>query len=269
MAQTSIRQYEFTRAVAQVPSAALTATGATDTLTASGPHGLAVDDVVVFSAIGSPALTGVTALTRYFVVDVPAPTTFKISATKGGTAIAVGTSGGTTPASFRSLDEIVLPWANQATADVENTAYTWEGDAQQAEITLLRGVSVSLDLAAIAPDAHAAIFGKSAITGALPGGGVEGRGYGGGGDVGGTSVGLRLEGFGVVRDAGVDRTVTFVRWYPQGTITFRQPSGIQTGQAGGVTGYAFSPTRTAADILGGVIAGAPADGDFYFDYEIQ
>jgi len=269
MAAESIRVYEFTRLVVQAPSAVLTATGASSTITASGPHGLAAGDVVVFSAVGDPALATVSANTRYFVLASGLTATqFQISATKTGAAIAVGTSGGTTPASFRSINETIFPWANQASADVENTSYTWEGDAQQAEITLLRGINVSLDNAAIPADGHATVFGKTAITGPLPGGGSNAYGYGGGGDVGGASVGLRLEGFAVVRDAGVDRTVTFVRWYPQGALTFRQPSDFQTGQAGGITGYAFSPTRSTVDIIGGAIAGIASGGDFYIDYEI-
>jgi hypothetical protein len=267
MAAESIRTYEFTQVRIQKAGAAQSGTSATDTATAGAVHGLALHDIVVFTALGDPA-AGVTANTRYFVVDVGSTTQFKVSATKSGSPITLGTAGGTTPFTFRKLEETVFPWANQASADVENTSYTWEGDAQQAEITLLRGITVSLDHAAIPADGHAAVFGKTAITGPLPGGGTSAYGYGGGGDVGGASVGLRLEGFAVVRDGGVDRTVTFVRWYPQGTLTFRQTSAFQTGQAGGITGYAFSPTRTNTDIVGATIAGAPAAGDFYFDYEI-
>ena len=267
MAAESIRTYEFTRVVVQQAGDAQTGTSATDTATAGAVHGLAVNDIVSFTALGDPAV-GVTVNTRYFVVNVGSTTEFKVSATKGGTAITLGTAGGTTPFTFKKLEETIFPWANQASADVENTSYTWEGDAQQVDLTLLRGVSVSLDHAAIPASAHASIFGKTAITGALPGGGTNGYGYGGGGDVGGASVGLALEGYAVVRESGVDRTVTFVRWYPQGTLTFRQPSAFQTGQAGGVTGYSFSPTRTTTDILGATIAGIPAAGDFYIDYEI-
>lgn len=268
MAAESIRTYEFTRMVVQSAATAITCTGATDTITSGSAHGLTEGDIVSFTVLGDPVLAGITANTRYFVVDVGSTTTFKVSATISGSAIAIGTSGGTTPAQFVRLVETQFPWANQATADVENTSYTWEGDAQQVDLTLLRGISVSLDLAAIPADGHLSTFGKTAITGALPGGGSNAFGYGGGGDVGGASIGLRLEGYAVVREAGVDRTVTFVRWYPQGTITFRQPSALQTGQSGGVTGYAFAPTRTTTDILGATIAGAPTGGDFYYEYEI-
>jgi hypothetical protein len=264
MPQESIRSYEFVRAIAQVPTEAIASTSASSTITAASAHGLAAGDIVSWSVIGT--MTNVTADTRYFVLASGLTTTaFQVAATPTGTAIAVGSSSAGT---FKGARAVVLPWANQSSASPENTSYDWEGDAQQASITLLRGITVELDLAAIPADAHALIFDKSAITGTLPGGGTEGRGYGGGGDVQGTSVGLLLEGFAVVRDDGIDRTVTFVRWYPQGTITLRQPSAFQTGQIGGVTGYSFSATRTATDILGATITGAPTGGDFYYEFEV-
>lgn len=57
-----------------------------DTVTTSDPHGYVVNDRVNF-----PALTGGTGLTAstgyYYVKEVPSPTTFKVSATRGGAVL--------------------------------------------------------------------------------------------------------------------------------------------------------------------------------------
>lgn len=64
-------------------------TAATDTLTKTA-HGFAVDDQLEY--ISGTGFTGLTANAYYYVVAVPTADTFQISATKGGTAISVGTS---------------------------------------------------------------------------------------------------------------------------------------------------------------------------------
>jgi hypothetical protein len=63
-------------------------TGATDTLTKTA-HGLQVGQIVQY--VSGTGFTGLAAATNYFVVFADA-NTFKLSATKGGTAISVGTS---------------------------------------------------------------------------------------------------------------------------------------------------------------------------------
>lgn len=74
-------------------AAAATITGAIEAddnvLTASAAHGLAVGDIVTFSVLTSGA--GLSLATPYFVVSVPAPTTFTVSATAGGAAVDVTT----------------------------------------------------------------------------------------------------------------------------------------------------------------------------------
>lgn len=67
------------------------ASSATDTVT-STTHGLAVNDKVVFTATG--AATGITAGRAYWVVNSGSTTTFKVSASKGGTAITLNTATG-------------------------------------------------------------------------------------------------------------------------------------------------------------------------------
>lgn len=66
------------------------ATAATDTITVT--HDLVVDDKVVFTAVG--ASTTIKPHRAYWVVANGTTATFKVSATKGGTAIVVGTATG-------------------------------------------------------------------------------------------------------------------------------------------------------------------------------
>lgn len=64
------------------------ASAATDTITVT--HDLAVDDKVVFTDVG--ASTTIVAHRAYWVTSISTTASFKVSATKGGTAIAVGTA---------------------------------------------------------------------------------------------------------------------------------------------------------------------------------
>ena len=74
---------------AQVKKAALTAiSAATDTLTKT--HDLAVDDKFVFTDVG--ASTTIKPNRAYWVTSVSTTVSFKVSATKGGAAITVGTA---------------------------------------------------------------------------------------------------------------------------------------------------------------------------------
>lgn len=254
--------YEFVRAMVQVLLDADTATSATDTLTATA-HGLAVGDTIKFTDVNG--LVTISTGTRYFVVAVPTADTFKISATYGGSPISVGTG---SDLDFQGLHEIQIPWANQAGVNAENTSYVWEGDATRKELTLLRSLSITFAAASIPDSAHAEIFDKAAITGALPGGMTNVRSYGGGNDQGGASVGFRLEGYALKYVDGVESRVDFARWFPVGTLTYTTPGQLQTGQTAGTTGYSFSATRTTVDLLGLTITGSSTGGEFFYEGEI-
>lgn len=253
--------YEFTRAVVQ-KAVEITGDTATTTFTADAAHDLAVGDVVAFTDLGggSAALA-----TRYFVLTVPTSTTFTVAATPGGSAVTLGTG---TDAVVNAIQEIEIAWPNQAQTQGENTQYTWEGGGNRKQITLLRDLSVTFASAAIPASAHREIFEKTTITGSLPGGMTNVYGYGGGNDKGGVSIGLRLEGYAIKSTAGVESTVDYARWYPQGTLTFTTPATQQTGQASGTTGYTFAASRSTTDIAGGAIAGAPAGGEFFYEGEV-
>ena len=75
-------------------------TKATDTLTSSAVHGLVQYQPIIFSAV--PTSSNITTNTVYYVITVPTPTTFKISATIDGSAISV-TGTGTLTADFARI----------------------------------------------------------------------------------------------------------------------------------------------------------------------
>jgi uncharacterized protein DUF5309 len=94
---------------AQVKKAKVTgATAATDTITVT--HDLVVDDKVVFTAVGASAT--IVPHRAYWVVQNSTTASFKVSATKGGTAITVGTATG--------IDFYPLKAANVVTPDDVN-----------------------------------------------------------------------------------------------------------------------------------------------------
>lgn len=258
---TTFRGYEFFRCFFQKAGATLTATSATDTVTTSSPHGLTVGDIVVFSDNGGATLNE---LQRYFVVDTGTTTTFKISATKGGSAITVGTG---TAMALRALVEVEVDWANAAEYQPQTATYTFEGSTKFQELTNLRGLNVTINVTGVPASAHAAIFGNTAITGALPGGGTNGYGYGGNGNRGVTA-GLRIDYYAVKEVDGVQSQVIVSRWLPQGVLSLVQPNSQQTGAINGVMGYQFAAARVAVDLLGAAITNAATNGDFYFDSEI-
>ena len=68
-----------------------------DLLTVAAGHGLRVNDLVQFVESGGLP-TNLDELTRYYVVDVPSSTTFRISATLGGSVVDLGSDG--TPSNY-------------------------------------------------------------------------------------------------------------------------------------------------------------------------
>jgi hypothetical protein len=104
-----------------VPSGNITATndGTPDIVTTATAHNLAVTDrVVIAGDTGDTAING-----TWFVVSVPSPTTFEVSATRGGAAIAgAGTAGaGGTYARANALDSFDTESGMQITFNIELT----------------------------------------------------------------------------------------------------------------------------------------------------
>lgn len=253
----------FKRCIVQTLGAEINGDSATDTFTSDSAHGLAVGDTVYVTALGGGS--GVALLTRYFVTAAGTTTTLKMSATRGGAALTLGT---TTDMKIVPLVETRYYMANKASADAETTDLTWEGDNTKIKKTTLDGMTVGLEFDATNPGADATVFGKTAITGSLPGGITSAYGYGGGDDKQGVTCGLRLEADAVKNNAGVETSVTYTRWFPQGILTLAKPGEFGTSAKVGTTGYSFTPSRVTVDLGGDAIDGASSDGDFYFDGEI-
>lgn len=263
MSAVYYRPSGFKRCIVQTLGTEITGTSATDTFTAAAAHGLAVGDCVYVTALGGGS--GVSLLTRYFVINVASTTTLKLSATVGGSAIALGT---TTGMKIRPLVETRYYMANKASADAQSSDLTWEGDNQKITKKTLDGMTVQLDFDATNPGADATVFGLTAITGDLPGDISSAYGYGGGSLKAGVTCGIRLEADAIKNTAGVESSVTYARWFPQGTLTLAKPGEFGTSAKVGVTQYSFTPVRVTTDLGGDAIDGASADGDFYFDGEI-
>jgi hypothetical protein len=253
----------FARAIIQTLGAAITGDSATDTFTADAPHDLAVGDCVIATALGGG--TGLALLTRYFVVASADATHLKLSATKGGSPITIGT---TTDMILLPLTETSFAMPNKASADASVAEKKWEGGDMEIIKKSITGMSVQLDFDAVNSSNDALVFGKAAITGGLPGGITSAHGFGGGGHARGVSCGVRLEDVAIKVTDGVESNVGWCRWYPQGTITPLKPGEFGTSAKLGVTSYNFVPVRATKDLLGIAITGAPTDGDFYYEGEI-
>jgi hypothetical protein len=251
----------FKRCIVQTLSTAIVGDSATDTFTADAPHGLAVGDAVAAAAIGGAS--GIALLTRYFVVNVGA-STLKLSATRGGTAITIGSG---TDVTLIALIETAFAWPQKAGTSNETASITWEGGNAKSKEESLDGVTLQLDFDASNRSAHAIVFSKGAITGALPGGITNAIGFGGGKDKAGVSCGVRLEADAIKSENGVESNVNFYRWFPMGTLTLKGSGDIQTSAKAGLTSYSFSAVRTLVDLLGDAIEGASSDGEFYYEGE--
>jgi hypothetical protein len=254
----------FKRLIVQTLSAAIVGDSATDTFTADSAHGLAVGDCLAATALGGAS--GIALLTRYFVVNVGTPTTLKLSATKGGSPITIGSG---TDVTLVAIVETRFSLAQKAAANNETDSITWEGDNLKIKQDSLAGMTFVFDLDAVNTGAHQRVFGKTEGTADLPGGLTNTTGFGGGNDKGGVSCGVRLEADSIEVINGVESSVVFGRWLHQGTLTLLKAGDVQTGAKMGITQYSFAASRATVDILGIAIAGASSDGEFYFDGKVE
>jgi hypothetical protein len=251
---TTDQPYTLTRVAVETPAAAIAAVTATDTFTAAA-HGLANGARVMLTSLGS--MTNVALLTGYYVVTSAAGT-FKIAATRGGTAIVVGVGA----PSVWAITETDLQWPNKVAIKGENKDITWEGGNMILKRTQILGYSLDIDLDCVPISAHRVIFNKAAMT-VLPGGYTSGTGIGGGLDASGVSCGVFTEGYEIKNINGVPTTIPYRQWYPVGTLAIRQAGGQQTGGKDDMWGYTFTALKTTVDILGVTIPNVAADGDFF------
>lgn len=169
-------------------------------------------------------------------------------------------SGGGTPTIVSTL----LEKPQGVTPSIDSKTYEWEGGATLEKIESLASVAYEIDLACIPASAHAAIFTKTAVTGAaLPAGMTAAYGYGGGKDASGVPAGLVLEGFATKDVDGARSTVTLMIWLPKGTLSLRQPPGLTSGDVAEPVGYLFNATKTTTNIIGTALTGVSSDGEFY------
>jgi hypothetical protein len=255
--------YEFTKAVVQTLGNPIQGDSATTLFTADAAHGRAVGDIIYVTALGGGSGAGL--LTRYFVKTVPSPTTMTLSTTPGGSALALGT---TTDMVIVPIIETRLYKAASIKPATENKTYTWEGDGEVEKLESLVGVSYDFSPDCVPTTAHAAIFGKTALTGDFPGGLTNAYGYGGGNDRSGVACGLRLEGNAIKDVDGVRSTVTFAMWLPVGTLNLKTPPGLQTGNKFEQMAYSFAAKKTKTDLGGAPLTGASTDGEFFIIGEI-
>src|SRR5262245_32064895 len=137
--------------------------GTADTFTSTA-HGYSAGDVVVLNSITTT--TGASVYTTYYVIasgltaDV-----FKLSATSGGSTLALTGDGSATGYKVR---EARVRFANQAggNPDIKETKY--EGDNIVVTKRQIQSITFDLDSDAIPIGTHTAIFGLSEVTANLP-----------------------------------------------------------------------------------------------------
>jgi hypothetical protein len=250
------KAYSIKRAYAQKAGETLSLTSAATNMLTLTAHGLVDNDVIVIITHATNSLVD---LKRYYVRDATA-NNFKVAATKGGSAVAIGDSGTATAIQLINYE---LDWANKITPASERDSYDWAGSHQKTHIELLARLSLTIDLDCIPTEVHAALFDKDTITDTLVGGMVAASavGFGGGVDVQGASVGMLLEGYAL--KGALETPVSFAIWYPAGILTLSAAPGLTTGAVADKQQYLFSATRGSTDVAGGTISDLSDDGEFY------
>lgn len=116
---------------AKVKTQLTAVTAATDTLTKTS-HGLVVNDQIEF--ISGTGFTGLTANSYYYVTAAPDADTFKVSATKGGTAITVGTS------TIGVIDPVVIFEAKKLDSEAANEEKPLERPDSTGKLRIVRRI---------------------------------------------------------------------------------------------------------------------------------
>lgn len=157
-------------------------------------------------------------------------------------------------------------WPNKLTPNQETQNYTWQGGGQRKIINSLIAMGWTVDLDAMDLANHAAVFGAPEITAQtnmatildlstlVPVGTLA--------DAQGVSVGMLAKGNALAGDT--ETTVGFALWAPVCTLTLTALPGLTSGNIADKPQYSISATRTAVDIAGIAITGAPATGAFAY-----
>lgn len=254
-------QFGMAKAAIQIAStaAAVTFTDAGD-LVGLTAHGFAVGDVVVFPTIVTT--TGATVNTPYFVKTVPDANSFTVSATSGGSTLALTTNGTGTVIRAR---ELRLRMANAATSNPDVKTTNYEGDNIIVKNYNLQSLSFELDTDAFPEGAHAAIYGLTAVTANLPDSYTNAYAlYGTAAEQTGQTIGFWFETNETYTDAsGVQSSKTVRYWCPVCTLTPTKAAEAKTSDKPGQFKYAvsvtdFAPTKDVRGVaLPAGLTGAP------------
>lgn len=244
-------------------SASVTFTDTGDLVTHTA-HGRSNGEVAVFQTVVTT--TGVTALVRYYIISATT-NTYQISATYGGSAVAL-TTDGTGTVKYIVPYDIYL--ANKMTINPKSRTFTYAGDDTELDRTQVLGYTVELDADCIPLATHMALFSLTTQTTALPDS-YTGLVYGGGTtERAGVTAELWVEGTAKRVDAttAAETDVIIRRWFPVGTVSGVTPGGQTTGDKAEIEKYTFTASKTTVDVAAGALpATVPTGGVFFATLE--
>lgn len=149
VAQIRVELEDHTEGVGDVPEVnieifpaqgSMTATAATDIITTGAAHGQVIGNQVSFASSGTlPA--GLTAGTKYYVVDVPSTTEIKVSATSGGSVLNI-TDAGTGSHTWRGYGQIAVSYTYGG--GTSNVIPIEGGDGEDNDFDTLRGIHLKI-----------------------------------------------------------------------------------------------------------------------------
>lgn len=242
--------FGFQKAAVQTKGADLTASivAATGVFT-TATHGFAIGDRVVLSVLAST--TGIAINTYYYVITVPASTTFTLSATSGGSALTLTTNG---TATLAKLFESRAQLANKITSTSKAKDVDYEGDNIIIPVHNLQSISFTFDTAAFTIGAHATIFGLSQVTTNLPDSYTGAYGlFGSAVEQTGQTAGFWGEAAETnITAAGVQSSKTARYWYPLGLISASKPPELTTSDKPPSWQYFFNVSNMSplVDVMG-------------------
>lgn len=221
-------------------------------------HGFAVGDTVVFPTITTT--TGATINTTYYVKTVPDANSFTLSATSGGSTLALTTDGTGT---VREAREVRVRMANTAEGSPEVKTINYEGDNVIIPVRVMQSISFDLDSDAIPIGAHVALFELTEVTASLPDSYTSAYGlFGTAGEQTGKTIGFWFETQETYWDnSGVQSTKTVRYWMPSCTLAPNRSPGGKTADKPTAWRYSVSVTDFAptVDVAGRAlpVTGAP------------
>jgi hypothetical protein len=253
--QVEYLEYDFHEAYLGVAGTAIAGTGAaTNKLTATA-HGLLNGQIVSVASIVTLANLAVN--TQYYVVNKTADD-LQLSATPGGSAIAIGNSG---TCNILWTKRYRLYFPNKITPNVDKNTYEWKGGGRSVKLEQLAAMVLNLDTASVPEYVRSNIFSKASLTWSDAGlTATNVTGWGGGNEKSGVSTELHLKCYAkkIVSGSEIGIVTRFYN-YPVGTLTPVAPRGPESGAVGAQPQFSFSATPGAADINGATIASMASD----------